>query len=619
MKIWLINQYAIPPHEPGGTRHYSHARELIKRGHEVWIVATNFHHMSRKTTPLSPGAKWEEQHIGGVPFVFLPSPEYQDNSVRRWWNMAAFSRAVLWGEWSKKLPKPDVILGSSPHPFGALAAERLAKRLSVPFVLEVRDLWPQALIDVAGLSPRNPAVTVVGWLEKYLYRVAKRIVMFSPSGADRVRETGNDPNKVVWIPNGVDLGMSPEPTAPVDGREFSVVYIGAHGVANALDCVLDAAKLVQAEAGRQISFRLVGKGPEKARLEARAKDEDIRNVKFESPVPKTDVPRVLQGADVLVLSAPVAGVYSTWMGFNKLYDYLASGRPVVFACNAERTPVHESGAGFCVPAEDGQALAETILKLSKMTAAERWQMGSLGRKFIDLNHNIKFLAERLEATLRQGIESSKTNPQRGWRGFIKRAVDFVCAGMGLVAVSPVLAVAALAIWGMMGGPVLFRQERPGKCGRPFRLMKFRTMTEAKDADGRLLDDGARLTRLGRWLRACSVDELPQLWNVVKGEMSLVGPRPLLMEYMERYTAEQARRHEVMPGITGWAQVNGRNAVSWEEKFAADVWYVEHWGLWLDAKILAMTALSVVRREGISREGHATMPKFMGRRTEETVR
>lgn len=182
---------------------------------------------------------------------------------------------------------------------------------------------------------------------------------------------------------------------------------------------------------------------------------------------------------------------------------------------------------------------------------------------------------------------------------------------GLVVAAPLLAVVALLVRLSMGSPVLFRQERPGRLGRPFELVKFRTMRDAADADGRLLPDEARLTRVGSFLRATSLDELPQLWNVVRGELSLVGPRPLLMRYMPRYTAEQARRHQVLPGLTGWAQVNGRNAISWEEKFALDVWYVDHWSLALDLRIVAMTAIRVLRRSGISRKGHATMPEFMG--------
>jgi lipopolysaccharide/colanic/teichoic acid biosynthesis glycosyltransferase len=196
-------------------------------------------------------------------------------------------------------------------------------------------------------------------------------------------------------------------------------------------------------------------------------------------------------------------------------------------------------------------------------------------------------------------------------GPAKRALDVAAAAAGLLLLSPVLAATALSVRLSIGSPVLFRQQRPGLHGRPFTLLKFRTMRDARDAAGDLLPDEARMSRLGRLLRSTSLDELPALWNVLRGEMSLVGPRPLLMEYLPLYTPEQARRHEVRPGITGWAQVNGRNAISWEEKFHLDVWYVDHRTLRLDLKILLLTLKKVFQRQGISQEGHATMAKFRG--------
>lgn len=194
---------------------------------------------------------------------------------------------------------------------------------------------------------------------------------------------------------------------------------------------------------------------------------------------------------------------------------------------------------------------------------------------------------------------------------LKRLMDVVAAGVGLVLVLPLLAVIAVFIRWRLGSPVLFSQERPGLDSKVFVLRKFRTMKEAFDAEGNPLDDGRRLTRLGRFLRSTSLDELPELWNVLVGDMSLVGPRPLLMEYLPRYSVEQARRHDVRPGLTGWAQVNGRNAMSWEAKFEHDVWYVDNWTLLLDLKILALTIVRVIRAEGISQEGRATADKFLG--------
>jgi len=193
----------------------------------------------------------------------------------------------------------------------------------------------------------------------------------------------------------------------------------------------------------------------------------------------------------------------------------------------------------------------------------------------------------------------------------KRAFDVLASGSALIVLAPVIAVTAVAVRRTMGSPVLFRQVRPGLGAKPFELVKFRSMREAYDRAGRPLSDSERLTRFGRFLRSTSLDELPQLWNVLKGDMSLVGPRPLLMEYLPRYSDHQARRHEVRPGITGWTQVSGRNALAWENKFELDVWYVDNRSFLLDLKIILMTALRLVKPKGISAAGHETMPEFLG--------
>ena len=194
---------------------------------------------------------------------------------------------------------------------------------------------------------------------------------------------------------------------------------------------------------------------------------------------------------------------------------------------------------------------------------------------------------------------------------IKRLFDFAVSTLALIMLLPVLLIVMILVRLKLGSPVFFRQIRPGRDGKPFKMIKFRTMLDAKDSQGNLLPDSERLTNFGSFLRSTSLDELPGLWNVLKGDMSLVGPRPLLVEYLKLYSPEQARRHEVRPGITGWAQVNGRNAISWEDKFKLDVWYVDNQSLFLDIKILLFTIKKVFVRDGISAEGEATMSKFEG--------
>jgi len=194
---------------------------------------------------------------------------------------------------------------------------------------------------------------------------------------------------------------------------------------------------------------------------------------------------------------------------------------------------------------------------------------------------------------------------------IKRLIDICAASVALILLSPVIIIVAILINKKLGSPILFQQIRPGLHGKPFKMIKFRTMLDAVDSHGYPLPDEIRLTEFGKFLRSTSLDELPELWNVLRGDMSLVGPRPLLIEYLPLYTSEQARRHEVRPGVTGWAQINGRNAISWEQKFELDTWYVDNQNLWLDIKILFLTVWKVVHRDGISAAGEATMTKFTG--------
>ena len=303
----------------------------------------------------------------------------------------------------------------------------------------------------------------------------------------------------------------------------------------------------------------------------------------------------------------------------------AMGIPVVaFDVDGCRDAVKDDETGTLVEPFNPKALAEAVMTyLGDRPLRER--RGRAGRERVLAKFRRERIWEGLYEEYRhllreKGIVSDikrpaavSSRPQPAW----KRAMDVVGAAAGLIVLSPVTACIAVAVYATMGRPVLFRQLRPGIGGKPFTILKFRTMKDAFDKEGHLLEDGLRITRLGRFLRKTSLDELPELINVLLGSMSLVGPRPLLMRYLDRYTPEQARRHEVKPGITGWAQVNGRNAIDWERKFAYDLWYVDHQSFGLDLKIIAMTVWKILKREGIHQEGQATMSEFRGEEFGET--
>jgi lipopolysaccharide/colanic/teichoic acid biosynthesis glycosyltransferase/glycosyltransferase involved in cell wall biosynthesis len=292
----------------------------------------------------------------------------------------------------------------------------------------------------------------------------------------------------------------------------------------------------------------------------------------------------------------------------------ASGIPVVTTtATGAVDSIIDGVTGFVVPVGDSNALSESVAKL--LAGPElRARMGQAGRERTERDFQPEVIWDALIHLYRQLIEEKLGPQQMASENKIplsKRLLDIVLGTGVLLLLSPLLVVIALLIRYGLGSPVLFRQERAGFFGSRFECLKFRTMTNACDENGRLLPDADRLTRMGRLLRSTSLDEVPELINVIRGEMSLVGPRPLLAKYLERYSPEQMRRHAVRPGITGWAQINGRNLLNWNERFGFDVWYVDHWSFWLDLSILAKTVWQVIRREGIAKPGHATMPEFRG--------
>jgi lipopolysaccharide/colanic/teichoic acid biosynthesis glycosyltransferase len=269
-----------------------------------------------------------------------------------------------------------------------------------------------------------------------------------------------------------------------------------------------------------------------------------------------------------------------------------------------RQVVRHEDNGLLVPVGDAEALTRSIVRLLQDPALARRLGASARARARDEFDERRVFATVLAEYDRLLADRQRRSARRVAR-LAKAVFDRVAAAAGLVAMLPLLSLVALLIRVTLGRPVFFRQARPGLYGRPFELLKFRTMRHGPGSDAE------RLTRLGRFLRSTSLDELPELWNVLRGEMSLVGPRPLLIKYLDRYTPEQRRRHDVKPGITGWAQVNGRNALGWDERFALDVWYVDHWSPWLDLQILAKTIGAVLGRRGISAAGSATMPEFEG--------
>jgi glycosyltransferase involved in cell wall biosynthesis len=394
----MVNHYALPPSQGGGTRHFALAAALTSHGHDVTILASNVSHVTREEFRAVGKRGRHVETIGGVRFCWLPTTTYSANGARRVWGMLRFSLAAIGAPRRAGLPRPNVVLGSNPHLFAALAAERIARAHGVPFIFEIRDIWPATLVDVGGMSPHHPLVLLFRRIENHLNHSASRIAVVPPSGADYLAGRGVPRERVVWVPNGVDTDLYPT-SAPLPTRDvFDVVYAGNHGIANDLATVVEAARIL-AERGSRVRFRLYGDGPTKPGLARRSAELGLTNIRFEAPVPKTQVPSVLADADAGLLILRDSTLFRFGVSPNKVFDYMAAARPIVFCARAPGNPVELSSSGPIVPPGDPAALATAVEQLSAMPRAEREEMGLRGRRYVFEQHSLRALAGRLEQAM----------------------------------------------------------------------------------------------------------------------------------------------------------------------------------------------------------------------------
>ncbi len=482
-----------------------------------------------------------------------------------------------------------------------------------PFLLEVQDLWPDS-VAASGMAGTDRLSRVLGPICAFVYRRAALVIGQSKGMTARLIQRGVPADRAATVVNWADEDLArpgggyPLGELNFEGR-FNLVYGGNLGRVQGLETLIHAAE----EAGRavpELQLTLIGGGVERDRLAALIDSLGARHVRLRPGVPPTKIGDVFAAADALVLHLVDDPLFEITIP-SKTQFYMAMGRPILIGVKGEAARmVTGAGAGLSTPPGDVEAMANAMVALARMSATDRAAMGARAQQAYCDHYGFDRAIRQTSGLIDRVVDPVQARA-RPRKAPLKRLFDIAAAGAGLIALSPVLLVLALMVRARLGTPVLFRQPRPGLHGRPFEMIKFRTMRDAIGSDGRPLPDADRLTPFGRWLRATSLDELPELWNVLKGEMSLVGPRPLLMEYLPLYSPEQARRHEVRPGVTGWAQVNGRNAIGWEEKFALDVWYVDNRSFRLDVSILLSTVIKALRRENISAEGAATMDRFVG--------
>jgi glycosyltransferase involved in cell wall biosynthesis len=405
MRIWIINHYALAPTGAGGTRHYNFARQLIQRGHEVVIIASNFNHLSHTYMPSSI-KMGEVDYNYEVPFVWIPSPSYQGNTIARFWNMFIFSLRLHKKKYTSKLFHPDVIIGSSPHLFAALSAELLSRRHKVPFVLEIRDIWPDSLVDLGRFTNRHPLIKFMKYIENYLYKRADKIICLLPMAEHYLKELGVDVDRILQIPNAIDTDNIPnsifsaenlKSLQKTENKKFTIMYAGAHGLANDLLTVLKAAKILQEKGlSNQIQICLIGDGPDKNRLKSIAYQEEIHMIEFVDSVPKKEIYHFLNRADAFLMLLKASPIFKWGISPNKLFDYLIMARPIIFGVESPFNPVKEYGAGISIPPSDSESLATAIYELSILPKEQLDAMGLRGREFVFNKHHISSLTDLLE-------------------------------------------------------------------------------------------------------------------------------------------------------------------------------------------------------------------------------
>lgn len=406
MKIWIFNHYAESPDRPT-TRSYDLGKQLVESGHQVTIFAAGFSHYNFKEQRLQSGEKSREENWNGVRFVWLRTFPYCRNDWRRVLNMLTYSSRAFWTGYKMK-EKPDVVIGTSVHPLAALSAFWVARNKGARFFFEVTDLWPETLIEFGILSRNGMTARCLRALEKFLYHHAEKIIMLLGHTHEYVESLGESSEKIVWIPNGVDMARYTN-LRHYDGsigERFTVMYLGGLLYANKIDSILEAAKILQDRCSDNVKFVFVGDGSDKPRLIQLANMLGLQNIEFRGLVPKTKIAEVMNEADSFIFSLQDLPLYKYGISLNKMCDYLASGRPIIFAGESAYNPIRDAKAGISVPPGQPLAIANAINQLMSLTPEKRIRMGQNGLDHLKKYHDIRLLAMRLESAL-LGEEAGK--------------------------------------------------------------------------------------------------------------------------------------------------------------------------------------------------------------------
>ncbi len=408
MRIWMINHYAVPLGAKNASRHAVLAKYLRQSGHEITIFAASLAHgtdVSSNLSEFAPGEKYLDECRDGTQWRFIRTKPYRNN-FQRLRLMYDFHVKVV--QSAIDLPKPDVVIGSCVHPYAVEAARKIGRQLTVPFIYEIRDIWPESLVDVGGMSPWHPAYQLFRRMEHKAFRSADGVLSLLPGMRSYAENHGIVADRICYLPNGIDPEAYPLLTKPSNGHEFLCSYFGAHGPANNLTNILEAASILQKNHQNHIRIQFVGDGSSKQSLVEHSKALGLNNVSFHAPVVKNELIKFAERTDAFLFNLkkmPIIEKYG--LSSNKLFEYLVHARPIVFACSSFNNPVEESGAGISIPPEDPQTMANAITHLSQTGVETRHRMGIQGREFALQNHDLAKLAERLAGFLAETIKRHK--------------------------------------------------------------------------------------------------------------------------------------------------------------------------------------------------------------------
>lgn len=606
MRILFVTQFYDP--EPTFKGHLF-ARELCRRGHTVTVLTGFPNYPGGRVYPgfrIRPLQREKQGDINIVRVALYPS--HSRSALGRIANYLSFaltsSVAALF------LRRHDVVYAYHPPGTAALAPLVLSWIKATPFVVDIQDLWPDTLAATGMLNNRR-ILQLIGRGMNKIYHSAAHVVVLSPGFRLMLCERGVPSEKITVIPNWT-YAVDKEPNQVVaeevktsnrhlarNRPGFDVVFAGNMGAAQGLDTVIKAARILE-KMEPAVQFVMVGDGVEREHLQADVTALNLRNVKFLPRREPHEMAPVFAEADCLLVHLKADPLFAVTIP-SKTQAYLQTGKPLIMAVSGDAAEmVGKAGAGLIVPPEDPERLARAVLELHAMSVKDRRAMGRRGAEFYQAELALPIGASRFEKVFDQARFASR--PGAG----LKRLGDIFVSASLLAAFSIPLILLSLLVALKLGRPVVFRQKRPGRFGKTFEILKLRTMTNDRGKDGQLLRDSERLTPFGSWLRSTSLDELPALWNVLRGDMSLVGPRPLLERYTRYFSEEELLRLVVRPGVTGYAQVNGRNNAPWDERLAMDVHYVRTWSLKLDIIVLCRTALRVIQRADIVIDPESTM-------------